>query len=719
MPSRRSSRGRWYPWRLRYFGRLLEAESAEEPHLHHVHFAGIQRAETSERFVQRDEIDIRLAPQDQALIKRDLSPVVAPLLRLAIPGKVDEDSSHQLCGDGKEMRPVLPLDSARVSQPEIGLVHERSGLQGMPRALTCHVAACQPMEFVVNERREAGQSVLIAAVPGEQQLGDITRRSGLHEEWRTVAIIRRTRFPPTGRRSSCRGSRRLALVDADRELPFPPIRAGRGTCRSNPCDRRSPVKVLSLLVACSLTFCSTLLMKASTVDMPAAGPSPHGGAEPERQAPTAAASPATPSHAASARSSTGDWRILAATGARAPTATWPRTISSSRRRASRRGSGCFNCSGGSIPMPTIRCFGRSTPMISAPMATVPVISAICGRTVSSGSPSRCRRISRLIDPATNAASAETFVDVWRSVPTVNDVALTGPDDGVAWLRGPNQQGGYQLDARITTLQEQALGALMNHAQIQNGPPPQLLDDLSSFQRVLFTNHRVRVLADAVRDRHGAAAGSRSAAHAARTGGQGRVPARLRPMPRRAGTVDAPGDATRSPGPVIRFHRIMSQCPRPVDTAIPARFVFAACRPGLARNARTYEIALSVPTASPSGLLPAGTKVRRTSSDPGRALLTGFVGGPAPLDDWEKFDIPGLRGIGKTAPYFHNNSAATLEEVVDHYIEFFKLVQANTAPGAPIPPLATTDGVHFDRRPTPESALRSLRICESCSSFHFV
>ena len=105
--------------------------------------------------------------------------------------------------------------------------------------------------------------------------------------------------------------------------------------------------------------------------------------------------------------------------------------------------------------------------------------------------------------------------------------------------------------------------------------------------------------------------------------------------------------------------------------------------------------------SPTGVLPAGTKIRRTSSDPGRALLTGFVGGPLPLDDWEKLDIPGLRGIAKTAPYFHNNSAATLEEMVDHYIEFFKLVQANAAPGAPVPPLATTDGVHFDRQPAPE------------------
>ncbi len=56
---------------------------------------------------------------------------------------------------------------------------------------------------------------------------------------------------------------------------------------------------------------------------------------------------------------------------------------------------------------------------------------------------------RLIDPATNAPSAETFVDVWRSVPTVNDVALTGPDAGIAWPRGPNTTGGYQLDARRT------------------------------------------------------------------------------------------------------------------------------------------------------------------------------------------------------------------------------------------------------------------------------
>ena len=61
-------RREWWHWG--YFRRFVEAEPAEEPQLHHLHFARIQRAETPERFVQRDVIDIRLALHDEALVKR-------------------------------------------------------------------------------------------------------------------------------------------------------------------------------------------------------------------------------------------------------------------------------------------------------------------------------------------------------------------------------------------------------------------------------------------------------------------------------------------------------------------------------------------------------------------------------------------------------------------------------------------------------------------------
>lgn len=290
---------------------------------------------------------------------------------------------------------------------------------------------------------------------------------------------------------------------------------------------------------------------------------------------------------------------------------------------------------------------------------------------------------RLVDPVTSQPSDETSVDIWRMVPGVSDLKLTGADGLNPWPRGPNPTGGYQLDGRIGTLQDQALGALLNHAQVQNPPQQRLLDDLSSFQRVLFTNERVRALSAAI--------------------DQGVTPLpdadpRLNALEQQGKTVftrscaqchGGAGQATTQ-APVIRFHDIFSQCPRPVDTATPARFNLLPCPSRLARNARTYEITL-----------PTGAKIRRTSDDPGRALLTGFAGvGPPAQDDWNKLDVPGLRGLRHTAPYFHNNSAATLEEVVDHYVEFFKRIPLIAPPGV-VPPVASTDGVHFDRAPLPE------------------
>ena len=123
---------------------------------------------------------------------------------------------------------------------------------------------------------------------------------------------------------------------------------------------------------------------------------------------------------------------------------------------------------------------------------------------------------------------------------------------------------------------------------------------------------------------------------------------------------------------------------------PARFTFKPCPPRLARNVRTYEVKSWT-----------GATLRRRSSDPGRALLTGYVGGPPPQDDWNKLDVANLRGIAKTAPYFHNNSADTLEDVLDHYAAFFKRVPTNVAPGAPLPPVVSSDGVNLDLPFTPE------------------
>ena len=70
------------------------------------------------------------------------------------------------------------------------------------------------------------------------------------------------------------------------------------------------------------------------------------------------------------------------------------------------------------------------------------------------------------------------------------------------------------------------------------------------------------------------------------------------------------------------------------------------------------------------LNPDGTQTVVWSPDPGRALITGRIDQPGPLSDLNSFKIPILWGVKNTAPYFHDNSAKTLEDVAAHYARFF-------------------------------------------------
>jgi cytochrome c peroxidase len=296
---------------------------------------------------------------------------------------------------------------------------------------------------------------------------------------------------------------------------------------------------------------------------------------------------------------------------------------------------------------------------------------------------------RLIDPETDQPSDETFADVWRAVPTLLNVRITGPDGALPFApRGPNPSGGFQWDGRFGTLQEQALQAMIAHMQIDVQPEQKLLDQLSTFQETLFSSDAVRELADAIDsgtvpidpdpeltslEQQGKAVFVRACAQC--HGNDGSHPSQSTPIDQVL--------ATTNPTAILRYQTIRSWCPRPAGVG------FAQCSAQMMKNVRTYEIT--------SG----ATRTRITISDPGRGLLTG---NPA---DFGFFDNPQLRGISRTAPYFHNNSAATLEDVLDHYDAFFRFVIANN----PKTPILTTDGIHIDRPPVPaerEALLAYLR-----------
>jgi cytochrome c peroxidase len=59
-------------------------------------------------------------------------------------------------------------------------------------------------------------------------------------------------------------------------------------------------------------------------------------------------------------------------------------------------------------------------------------------------------------------------------------------------------------------------------------------------------------------------------------------------------------------------------------------------------------------------------------DPGRALITGSLENST-LGNVNAFKISALRGVRRTGPYFHDNSAKSLEDVAAHYATFFNFV----------------------------------------------
>jgi cytochrome c peroxidase len=301
-------------------------------------------------------------------------------------------------------------------------------------------------------------------------------------------------------------------------------------------------------------------------------------------------------------------------------------------------------------------------------------------------------------PASARPTSETVADVWRSVPSILNVAITGPDGvGPVWPRAPNATGGYQLDGRFDTLQTQALAALRSHAGIAFDPPARMLDDLAAFQKTQFSSPSVKALADAIAsnvsplpdpdpvlnplEATGKAIFDRACAqcHGNQTGHP-------------SGSTPITQGAAGTPTALVRYHDIATACPRPVDNVTPPRFSFAPCSASQMKNVRTYEITNSgvVPSGTPcggGGPQPACV-TRVTTTDPGRLLLTGYpvAGGPG---DIQHMDIPSLRGISRTAPYFMNNTAATLEEMLEHYKQFFKRVEVQN-PAAPL--LTTKPGV---------------------------
>src|SRR5262249_16240368 len=110
---------------LEHFRSLFKAQAAEETQLYNLALSWRQSCQRRHCFIERDNVRAAIGRNQSHIVEVDMSRAGASFGVSVCTREVDQYPAHQLCGDGKEMRAVLPLHILPIDQPQICFVDER------------------------------------------------------------------------------------------------------------------------------------------------------------------------------------------------------------------------------------------------------------------------------------------------------------------------------------------------------------------------------------------------------------------------------------------------------------------------------------------------------------------------------------------------------------------------------------------------------------------
>jgi len=212
-----------------------------------------------------------------------------------------------------------------------------------------------------------------------------------------------------------------------------------------------------------------------------------------------------------------------------------------------------------------------------------------------------------------------------------------------------------LDGRQPTLQLQAAGAIQQHAQVLVAPKEEDLDRIKQFQLTdaFFSSTALRDFARG---------GEAPSLPRGRTASERRGRRFFEDLPAGPDGKDGLCSVCHS-GPLLnQTNKFLNDVGVNVPPGSRFQGVLVSELNKLGNPVRHFIFTN-----------PDGSETDVFSPDPGRALITGIANDFGTFDSLNAFKIPILRGVRATAPYFHDNSARTLEEVMDHYEQFFLIV----------------------------------------------
>src|SRR5205814_2506123 len=110
----------------------------------------------------------------------------------------NQNPSHELCGDAKELRPILPRRPTLIHEPQIQFVDQCRRIERVIAVFAAKLLSCDPPAFGVDHRHQAVEGARIALRPSNQETGNVARRR--------FALLHRHLSPARASRLLKRGS---------------------------------------------------------------------------------------------------------------------------------------------------------------------------------------------------------------------------------------------------------------------------------------------------------------------------------------------------------------------------------------------------------------------------------------------------------------------------------------------------------------------------------
>jgi hypothetical protein len=155
-------------------GSFFQGEPPEISLFQNASPAFVNRLEALERFVEVGNVLELFLRQPQDVVERRRGSTQAALGRLPGPGVIDQEMPHNPGDQTQKMASIARADLGRIRQRQIGLMHQRGGVQGSIGFLP-EVLMGEPPHPFVGQGKRLIERLGITGGPAAEQAGEVGR----------------------------------------------------------------------------------------------------------------------------------------------------------------------------------------------------------------------------------------------------------------------------------------------------------------------------------------------------------------------------------------------------------------------------------------------------------------------------------------------------------------------------------------------------------------